>query len=151
MSLRRDARPALLAAAVVAAAALVAVSAGAPAAGAPVRTEPTFEAKKRCKIVIRKVRGKRKRVRVCRVVRPPRPTTPPPPAAPPPPPATGGLKVTAIIPVLGRPNIGSLAVGAGAVWVRMAPDALHRIDAATNRLTATVTVDRGSVGWVEIG
>ena len=132
------------------AAALV-LAAGGTAQSAPRHERPAADGKKRCKVVKKRVRGKVRRVRVCRTVRPrPRPPARPP-APPPPPPDAGGLHVTARISVEGRPNIGSLAVGEGSVWVRTAPDQVFRIDPAANRVTATIRVGRGRVGWVIVG
>jgi len=100
--------------------------------------------KKVCRVVRKKVHGKKKRVRVChrakrptRHPQPPPPPPPPPTPPPPPPPLTGigGLHSTAAVPILGTPVGG--AAGFGSVWVRTGTQ-LFRIDPAAGKVTATI-------------
>ena len=106
--------------AVCALASSVAVSAPAPAA----------VAKKRCKMVVKTVHGKRKHVRVCHTVKPK--PTPSPPAVP----AAAKIVAQTSLPL----SIDSLAVGDGAVWVTLDDkQRIVRIDPATLNVVATIT------------
>jgi virginiamycin B lyase len=110
------------------------VAAGPTAAAAPPQ-------KKVCRVVLKRVHGKRKRVRIChKVKRPSRHPQPPPPPLPPPPPpppltGTGGLHSSAAVTILGTPVGG--AVGFGAVWVRTGTQ-LFRLDPGSGSVAATI-------------
>lgn len=108
-----------------------------------------FAQKKRCKIVKKVVRGKVKRVRVCRLVRP----RPKPPQVPPLPPAPPGDRVAATIPVGFSPM--GIVVGEGAVWAATGfPEPagrVVRIDPATNAVVATISLPATGFTWMAAG
>jgi virginiamycin B lyase len=86
--------------------------------------------------VIKKVHGKKRRVRVCRKM-------PAKPALP-----SAGT-ITAQIPV-GK-DAGSIAFGFGSLWVRNQTDAtVSRVDPQTNQVVATIPVGHG-VGFIAAG
>jgi len=90
----------------------------------------------RCKVVTKKVHGKKRRVRVCRKT-PPKPTVP-----------SAGT-ITVQIPV-GK-DAGPMAFGFGSLWVRNQSDAtISRVDAQTNQVVATIPVGHG-VGVITTG
>jgi virginiamycin B lyase len=133
-----------LAVAAVAAALLVGGAVGA-ASAVPAKT-PAVLAKKRCKIVVKKIHGKKRKVRVCRTVKlppppPPQPPPPPPPSPPAPLTGTGGLHSISAIPYTGT-SVGS-AIGFGRVWVRAGAE-IFGFDGATGSLTADITGLPGS-------
>jgi virginiamycin B lyase len=109
------------------------------AAGSVIGRPATAVPQKKCRIAIKIVRHKKKRVRVCHPVKPkpkPRPPKPPPPLPPPPPlSGTGGLHSTAGVWIHGAPE--GAAVGFGSLWVRTDTE-IDRIDEATNVVTATI-------------
>lgn len=115
------------------ASALVCVLASASAR--PTRVHPAFVAKKRCKIVIKKIHGRKRKVRVCHTVKPP-----PPPPPPPPPIETAGV-------IVGTVSLGStpasavqtLAAGDGAVWASRADMDVARIDPASMKVVTTIS------------
>jgi YVTN family beta-propeller protein len=112
--------------------ALVCFSLGPLRTPIPVSAAPTLSvtAKKVCKTVVKKVHGKKKKVRVCKTVKP-KPAVPPAPAA----------HVLATIPVA---HSFQMAGGFGSVWVNRGPtmeDRVSRIDPGTNSISAIVTVN----------
>lgn len=111
------------------------------AAGAPstLPAEGPDQGTKRCKFVVKKINGKKKRVRVCRknVPKPPSP----------------GLKVVATVPVGFSPA--GIAVGYGSVWASSwfteSAGKVVRIDPKTNVVSATISLPATGFTWVAVG
>lgn len=118
------------------------------APGASTRSaEPASASKKRCKFVTKTIRGKKRRVRVCRNVappkRPPAPRPQPPPAPPSPPalPAAGRVTARVRLPA----DAGTLAYAEGAVWVVLSDNRVVRVDPATGQVREVLRVE--SAEW----
>jgi DNA-binding beta-propeller fold protein YncE len=95
--------------------------------------------KKTCHYVTKKIHGKKKRVKVCKTVKPkPSPTPTPIPVVPP------AAHVVTTIPITDPFN---LTFAFGSVWVNRGltgnTDTVTRIDPATNQVTANIHVDDG--------
>ena len=138
----------LLQLAVVASLALVVAAPAATPNGTGLEGTPSTAGKKRCKYVVKKVKGKKKRVRVCRNVPAPKPPLPKPP-----PPAPSLLKVAATIPVGFSPA--GIAVADGAVWAASwftePAGKVVRIDPTRNVVTATIALPATGFTWVAAG
>jgi streptogramin lyase len=137
----RTARPGrLLVVAGIAFAALVAGSFTPAAAPAPTDFAPAVAVKKkRCRIVVRKIHRKKRRVRVCRKARPAKP--PAPPSEP--------IDLTATIAV--APNPLAIAVGEGAVWIAHQGGVVSRVDPATNQVAATIPLPASGATSITVG
>ena len=115
------------------ASALVCVLASASAT--PTGVRPASVAKKRCKIVVKKINGKRRRVRVCHTVKPP----PPPPPPPPPLQVAGDIIGTVSLGTTPASAVQTLAAGDGAVWASRADMDIARVDPASMKVVATIS------------
>ena len=115
---------------------LFGVGSSIPAASMTLENGPAASAKKRCKKVVKKVRGKKRIVKVCkRVKQKQKPKPKPKPTDP-----LAGLPpagtVIARIPIAG--NVSTVAVGEGAVWVSTVERRIFRIDPGSNSIVAAI-------------
>lgn len=118
---------------------VVAATAATPNATVLDRT-PHEADKKRCKYLIKTIKGKKKRVRVCRTVPAPKPPQ-------------RLVKVAATIPMSFAPA--GIAAADGAVWAASwfteASGKLARIDPARNAVVATIPLPAAGFTWVAAG
>lgn len=105
-------------------------------------TAPASAEKKRCRTVVKKVRGKRKRVRVCRRTR--RPAPRPQPSTPP------LTQPSARVAIQIGAEAGHVAAGLGSIWVA-AGASIVRIDPATNAVVRIYPISGPACGRIAVG
>ena len=107
-------------------------------ASTPAVARPTAGAKKRCKVVLKKVHGKRRRVRVCHKVKP----KPLPP----------GARLVAAIPLGAGADPKELVVDDGGVWVLDSFNGqVIRVDPGSNAVVARIRTSPIADGSVGVG
>ena len=107
-------------------------------ASTPAVAGPAGGAKKRCKVVVRKIHGKRRRVRICHKVKP----KPLPP----------GARLLAAIPLGSGADPKELAVDENGVWVLDSFNGeVIRVDPASNAVVARIRTSPISFGSVAVG
>lgn len=101
---------------------------------------------KKCRVVVKRVHGKRRHVHLCRKAKAKRPIPPPSPTS------IAGAKIAATISIAHTPA--QLVFGEGAVWVRDVDGTLARVDPTTNALVGVFAATPpvvGSPGWITAG
>jgi streptogramin lyase len=140
--------------AALACAALVVTAVVVIPSGEAASTPAGLDSARRCHVVVKRVHGKRRHVRVCPKSKPkpkPKPPSGPPQAPPPPAPVGSFGTIASAVTLPAYPTQTPASFGEGAVWVRNTDGSVTRFDPGSGSASLFKLPLTSQFGWVEAG